>query len=215
MTGLSIMGGLSFGLEEVAHAQLTYVPEESSRLWIEGKSNVNEFECQANQYFAEATLIDDNDPIEFQQQLDARVFMQLEIQVDGFECGRSRMNKDLQAALKSSEFPEITFEFDNASILNLPENNNVDNAFEIEVNGTLSVAGNSRDIHFTTKAYFVETYLIRAIGKTTIQMSDFNVEPPVALMGLVKVEDELTVNFDLYAVETQAICQICPSLLQN
>lgn len=209
------MIAISISMGEVAYSQLTYVPDQLSRLWIEGRSNINEFECQANQYFAEATLIDDNDPIEFLQQIDERVFMQVEIRVDGFECGRSRMNQDLQKALKSSEFPEITFTFNNATILALPEDNSDNNEFEIEVHGSLTVAGNTRDIHFTTKAYFVETYLIRAIGKTTIRMSDFGVEPPTALMGLIKAEDELTVNFDLYANETDQICEICPSLLKQ
>ncbi len=206
---------ISFSIGEVAYSQLTYVPDQLSRLWIEGRSNINEFECQANQYFAEATLIDDNDPIELLQQIDERVFMQVEIRVDGFECGRSRMNQDLQKALKSSEYPEITFTFNSATILNIPDVNSDDNAFEMEVRGFLTVAGNTREIHFTTRAYFVETYRIRAIGKTTIRMSDFDVEPPTALMGLIKAEDELTVHFDLYANETDQVCQVCPSLLQQ
>lgn len=204
-----------YGMGEVAYSQLTYIPDQDSRLWIEGRSNVNEFECHAKQYFAEATLIDDNDPIEFRQQIEDRVFMQVDIMVDGFECGRSRMNEDLQKALKSSEFPEISFTFDNATILDMPEDNADDNSFEIDVRGTLTVAGNTREIRFSSRAYFVETYQIRAIGKTTIRMTDFGVEPPTALMGLIKAEDELTVNFDLYANETDAICQICPSLLQQ
>ena len=203
-----------FGIGEVAYSQLTYIPDQDSKLWIEGRSNVNEFECHANQYFAEATLIDDNDPIEFQQQFEKRVFMQVEIMVNGFECGRSRMNQDLQKALKSSEFPEISFMFDSATILAIPENPSDKNTFEIDVRGTLTVAGNTRDIQFITTAYFVETYRIRAIGKTSIRMTDFGVEPPSALMGLIKAEDELTVNFDLFANETEAICQVCPSLLQ-
>lgn len=206
-----------FGMGEVAYSQLTYTPDQKSRLWIEGKSNINEFECQANQYFAEATLIDDNDPIEYRRQFEDRVFMQVEIMVNGFECGRSRMNQDLQKALKSSEFPEITFTFDNATILAMPDDldNEDENSFELDVQGSLTVAGQTREIRFTTKAYFVETYRIRAIGKTTIRMTDFGVEPPTALMGLVKAEDELIVNFDLYANETEAICQVCPSLLQQ
>jgi hypothetical protein len=32
-------------------------------------------------------------------------------------------------------------------------------------------------------------------------MSDFNVEPPTALLGLIKADDELTVKFDLIATE--------------
>lgn len=188
---------------------ITYVPEEVSKLWIEGRSNINEFECQANQYFGEATLFENTGPVEFSQNLQERVFLQVEIRVDGFECGRSRMNRDLQDALKSKDFPEIIFIFDSADLIGSPELN--DGAFEIMVKGSLTVAGNTRDIQFLTKAYYLEPAKVRAIGKTTIRMTDFNVEPPTALMGLVKADDELTVNFDLVARETDQLCQLCPA----
>lgn len=194
---------------EVVYSQITYIPDASSKLWIEGRSNVNEFECQANQYFGEASIIDSDDQVEFQREDQERVFLQVEIRVDGFECGRSRMNRDLQEALKSSEFPEITFMFDSAEILEMPNEN--DQAFQLEVRGSLTVAGNTRDIQFNTRAYFLEPHKVRAIGKTMIKMSDFDVVPPTALMGLIKADDELSVNFDLIASETDAICQLCPN----
>ncbi len=197
------------GLGNVVYSQVTYTPDPSSRLWIEGRSNINEFECQANKYFGEASLMDNDDQIEFQRGEQEQVFLQVEIRVDGFECGKSRMNRDLQEALKSSEFPEITFLFDSAEILEMPSSH--DEAFQLEVKGSLTVAGNSRDIRFNARAYFLESHKVRAIGKTTIKMSDFDVVPPTALMGLIKADDELSVNFDLIASETDAICQLCPA----
>lgn len=195
------------GFGDVVYSQTTYTPDSSSRLWIEGRSNVNEFECQANQYSAEAAIIDNDDQIEFEQE--DQVFLQVEIRVDGFECGKSRMNRDLQEALKSSEFPDITFLFGSAEILEMPSDH--DQAFQLQVKGSLTVAGNTKDIQFNARAYFLETHKVRAIGNTTINMSDFDVTPPTALMGLIKAVDELTVNFDLIASETDAICQLCPS----
>ena len=194
---------------EVVYSQITYIPDASSKLWIEGRSNVNEFECQANQYFGEASIIDSDDQVEFQREDQERVFLQVEIRVDGFECGRNRMNRDLQEALKSSEFPEITFIFDSAEILEMPSEQ--DQAFQLEVRGSLTVAGNTRDIRFNTRAYFLEPHKVRALGKTTIKMSDFDVVPPTALMGLIKADDELSVNFDLIASETDALCRLCPN----
>ncbi|TVQ02491.1 MAG: YceI family protein [Balneolaceae bacterium] len=195
--------------ESISAQYITYIPEEVSKLWIEGRSNINEFECQANQYFGEATLFDNPGPVEFSQSMQERVFLQVEIRVDGFECGRSRMNRDLQQALKSNDFPEITFLFDSANMIEFPESNN--GAFKILVKGTLTVAGNTRDIQFVTNAYYLEPTRVRAIGKTTIRMTDFDVEPPTALMGLVKADDELTVSFDLVAKETDQLCQLCPA----
>jgi len=194
----------------------TFIPEEVSRLWIEGRSNINEFECEASRYFGEATLVQSDDELDFQQAAEERLYLQVEIEVDGFECGRSRMNRDLQEALKSEQFPEIVFMFDSAEFIGFIEDEeNENDIFEVEILGTLTVAGNTRNIQFATKAYYLEPQRIRAIGRTTIRMTDFDVEPPTALMGLVKAEDELIVNFDLVATETEQICQICPHLQSN
>ncbi|OGG00069.1 hypothetical protein A2Y99_01395 [Candidatus Gottesmanbacteria bacterium RBG_13_37_7] len=45
-------------------------------------------------------------------------------------------------------------------------------------------------------------------GLKMIKLSDFNIQPPVKLNGLVKVKDEIAVNFGLiitFAGETQTI----------
>lgn len=205
LAGLMIVGLAG----EAAYSQATtYVPDNSSRLWIEGSSNVNEFECRANQYFAEATLFNPEDTPDFLSEESNNVFMQVEIRVDGFECGRSRMNRDLRDALKSDQFPEIIFMFNSAEIIEAPSDN--DDPFELLVNGSLTVAGNTKNISFTTRAYYINSSKVRAVGHTTIRMTDFDVTPPTALMGLVQARDELTVKFDLIASETDAICQLCP-----
>lgn len=180
--------------------QLSYYPSEESKLWIEGRSNVNEFECEANTYSGEATIYDEEeDESEFAQNVQDRLSLQVDIRVDGFECGKNKMNRDLQDALKSDNFPEITFLFDSAELLEMPKH--PDDPFLVDVKGSLTVAGETRDIHFETRAYYLDVDKVRAIGNTTIRMSDFNVEPPTALLGLIKADDELTVKFDLIATE--------------
>jgi hypothetical protein len=47
--------------------------------------------------------------------------------------------------------------------------------------------------------YFLNDGRLRAMGSKAIKMTDYNVEPPTAMLGLVKAENELTVHFDLIA----------------
>jgi len=180
--------------------QLSYFPSEESKLWIEGRSNVNEFECEANKYSGEATIYDEQEEDSaFVQSVQERLSLQVDIRVDGFECGKNKMNRDLRDALKSDNFPEITFLFDSAELIEMPKHPN--DPFLVDVKGSLTVAGETRDIHFETRAYYLDIDKVRAIGNTTIRMSDFNVEPPTALLGLIQADDELTVKFDLIATE--------------
>lgn len=193
----------TFAVTEVFSQQITYIPQEESRLWVEGRSNINEFECEANRYSGEALLYDEEQETDFVQDVHERLSISVEIRVDGFECGKNRMNRDLQNALKSDEYPEITFLFDSAELLQMPKHPN--DPFEVEVKGTLTIAGETRDIHFITYANYLEADLVRAVGNTTIKMSDFNIDPPTAFMGLIKADDELTVKFNLIAKERNTI----------
>lgn len=181
---------------EVFSFQSTFVPVNESRLWFEGRSNVNEFECLAENYSGQATLPEFNDPTNLNRITEV-LSVQIEIEVDSIECGQRKMNKDLQKALKADTFPEIIFTFQKADLLSRPETQ--DDAFEVEVHGNLTVAGNTRKISFKTNAYYLNDQRVRATGQTTIRMTEFGVEPPTALMGLIRADEELTVHFDLIA----------------
>jgi hypothetical protein len=184
---------------EVLHAQVQYIPHEDSRLWIEGRSNVNQFECTAREYDGDAIIRRDLSGSTDEPGDSDQLFIRVEIHVDGFECGRSRMNRDLRNALKSSTFPTITFIFENAVQMNsIPEGNGF---LRFEVTGILTVAGNSQRVTFEMGGNYLEDGRIRVTGEKEIKMTDYEVEPPTGLFGLVRAEDELTVHFDLYVLE--------------
>jgi hypothetical protein len=189
---LLILFLFGFG-NEALYSQAKYVPESDSRLWIEGRSNVNTFECDASDYSGDALIYEEtgsNNPNE-------QAAIRIEITVDGFECGRSRMNRDLRNALKADDFPKITFIY--GEVTNIEAARDVENAYQLEVNGTLTVAGVTREVTFKMLGYFLNDGRLRAMGSKAIKMTDYNVEPPTAMLGLVKAENELTVHFDLIA----------------
>jgi polyisoprenoid-binding protein YceI len=196
ITTAFITGGSAF-------AQVQYVPDTDSRVWIEGRSNVNQFTCESLRYEGEATLFEDAiDEVEALRVRDEYASIRIEIDVFDLECGRGRMNRDLRDALRAEKHPKITFIFGNVvdmSPAGQDENNSSPLSMQLEVNGLLTVAGTTRDIHVELVGYFLDDGRLRAVGSKKILMTDFNVEPPVALMGLVRAEDELTVHFDLIA----------------
>lgn len=194
---------LLISAREVFSFQSTFVPVNESRLWIEGSSNVNQFECRAEEYQGEATVPEtesENEPSVYPAaQANETLFLKLDIRVDSIECGKSKMNQDLQKALKAEQYPEISFLFQEANILDEPNSNQNEDIFILQVKGLLTVAGTTKEISFKTEAYFINESRVRATGGTKINMTDFGVEPPTALMGLIRANEELTVNFDLIA----------------
>jgi hypothetical protein len=192
-TFISLCAFLVTVTEGDLYAQDRFIADHSeSRLWIEGSSNVNRFDCTAEEYTGDANTVEVTN-----SETTTELSLKIDIPVDGFECGRSRMNRDLRNALKSDQYPNITFVFEHAELAN--DNNNNNEFISFSVTGNLTVAGVTRKIRFVTEGKVLENDKMRARGSKKIRMSDFGVEPPTGLFGLVKADDELTVHFDLTA----------------
>lgn len=175
--------GLIFG---TVFAQDITINQEKSRLWIEGSSNVNNFQCRAARYNTQV-----QPPTK-----DTTVQVEVDVAVEGFDCGKRRMNRDLYETLLSNRHPFISFEYINTESMTYSGETD---RYDLMVNGTLTVAGHTNNITFPLTAELLEDGTIRAIGQTDLKMTAYNVEPPSALLGLVRVNDELTVHFELIA----------------
>jgi polyisoprenoid-binding protein YceI len=60
----------------------------------------------------------------------------------------------------------------------------------------LSIAGVAKEVKFKTK-YDVDGNQITFKGSYTFKMTDFNIDPPTAVMGTIKTGDEVTVRLEI------------------
>lgn len=176
-------------------AQTALSLHPDSRLQIEGRSNVNRFSCQATDYrgmaLAEASKTPDH---ELTHTLS---LLRLDIKVEGFDCGKRRMNSDLQEALRADEHPQIIFEYLSSDVVSEPGDRS--KYYRIKGTGNLTAAGTTRRITFRAQGKYLSDGRMKAEGSKVIKMTDFEVEPPTGLFGLIKAEDELIVRFSLIA----------------
>ncbi|PIQ61727.1 MAG: hypothetical protein COV99_08580 [Bacteroidetes bacterium CG12_big_fil_rev_8_21_14_0_65_60_17] len=163
-----------------AAAQQPYVLSDSSRLAIHGTSTVNSFECEAA-FVTGSGVLDGG----------SRSSAHVEVRVPDLDCGKRRMNRDLKEALRSDEFPLISF--------NLQYAERVDSLNTIQIVGTLSLAGASRDINVLLHAERRTDGSVRGWGRKHLRMTDFDVDPPTALFGVVKAHDDIEIVFNLIA----------------
>jgi polyisoprenoid-binding protein YceI len=71
---------------------------------------------------------------------------------------------------------------------------------ELQVAGQLTLHGQTRTIAF--QAYLaLEDGDVHVVGDVEIKQTDFGIEPVSAGLGTVKVKDEVTIAFDVWAVE--------------
>ena len=102
--------------------------------------------------------------------------------VESIKSGHSGMDKNTYRALKEEKFPAIYF---SATDLKIKENKIITGY------GNLTIAGQTKRIpvSFTMASWLEDTLTIT--GEITINMRDYGVEPPVALLGTVKTGEEI------------------------
>ncbi|MGM0739503.1 MAG: YceI family protein [Bacteroidota bacterium] len=128
--------------------------------------------------------------------------VKLEIPIKSFDCGRSRMNRDMYEALKSDTYEYITFEFEDAETIekdgSVPDRL-FDNGYQpYRIEGVLNVAGVYRNVTLLVRGRNESQGHYHIEGQKEISMQDFDIEPPTALRGLIRAHDDLTVFFDLH-----------------
>jgi hypothetical protein len=164
-----------------------WVIEKNSVFSIEGKSNVAPYLCKTSQYMKNDTILiirDENEtkPLFFQGGL--------KLMVKWFDCGQQFMTKEMQKTLKADKRPEMKINL--VSLAGSQKHGQtVKGVVDVEI------AGISKriDINFDVKK--PRSTSLCFIGKKHLKFSDFNLVPPEKLAGLVKVEQDILVKFEI------------------
>jgi hypothetical protein len=150
-------------------------------VYITGKSNINQFSFSYNTSglgkgnSVKTGLNSDN--------------IEINIPVHEFEASNPLMYNDFLSMLRASDFPIIKICFSKQQLIN-QANDSVLSDPDIAI----TIAGIS-------KTYTIDCSVancsdnIFISGIKTIKLTDFHLKPPVKLNGLVKVQDEINVNF--------------------
>ncbi len=161
---------------------------DQSELKIFGESNVNTFSFQYNpQYLQEGMSVSvksNSERISFNNAV-------LKLKVKGFDSGHKIMNNDLYDLLKADRYPNVSIDFQSA----IPQLKATPYQ-SLTVNAKVFMAGQVHNEVIVVKAIKAgEKY--HYVGKTKLNLHNYSIDPPVKFMGLVKVHEELTINFDL------------------
>ena len=108
----------------------------------------------------------------------------LTVPVQDFVCPDAEMREHLLEAMRATEFPQITFRLDG-----------------YEPNGQGAVANGSLTILDSTQPVSVPLTLAPAAGGVQVQgalpldMTTYGVEPPVVMLGLLRVRPQIRIEF--------------------
>jgi polyisoprenoid-binding protein YceI len=131
---------------------------------------------------------------EVKQNADKTVSLQafsLTINVNAIKSDESGMNSRTYKALKGDKFPEITFVL-TEPIVNVPAGAK---AHSVTASGHLTIAGVTKSITIPVKITLNEDKKIVIEGAQPVKMTDYGMDPPTALLGMLKTGDTVTIDF--------------------
>ena len=174
----------------VGATQMDFSVNPSSKMWIDGTSSVHDWTCDVAT--VEGTLA----AVSLEELLVGGIeSASIAVPMDAVDCHKGVMNKKVRKALKVKEYPTIDFDLVSAS----SASENV-----VAAAGVLTIAGAEQDVQIEAQ---VEQFNDRAIlsGTIPIKMSDFNIDPPTALLGTLKTGDSVNVRFELVINPTSTL----------
>ncbi len=163
-----------------------------SHVILEGTASTGDWECRSTELRAEL-----RGPADLEDGRPAGVETAfLHLPVGGIRCGLTPMERDLRRALQADRHPRIVFRIQDVepgdAIAGGPGTE-----FGVEVAGDLTVAGVRRPLAMTVGASVDPSGPVRLEASTRIAMSDFGVEPPTAMLGLIRAGDTVSVTLRL------------------
>jgi hypothetical protein len=186
----------SFADSDVRTSSIVYSIENGSSLSITGKSNVNTFSCLCAETFKRQVLqierVDSAYRIRFKNAL-------LKLPTQSMDCNNARMNSDLCDALKASRYPYIVVELQQIQLRPSALRTEPNEWFDVVAMATLTITDVCKPIVMDVRGVNLGDNRFRFVCSKNVRMTDFNVDPPTALLGLIKVHNDIKINLDITA----------------
>ena len=182
------------GLEGQAFGR--FVIQPGSRLWTDGTSNVHDWTVEAVELdgFVALTLPFVL-PVPGTNGAIGGPLVDVSVPVAGLKSGYRIMDWKMAAALKSSRHPMIRFKLREGGISAVVQGER--GRYNLAIRGVLEVAGVSRVIEMDVEVHFMRDGKLTIEGRKGLKMSDFGIEAPKALGGLMVTGDEIQIRFSL------------------
>ncbi|APZ44820.1 hypothetical protein BW723_00290 [Polaribacter reichenbachii] len=171
------------GISTNLYAQEYTLDAQKSSLIIYGTSNIHDWEIDAENQTG-ILAIETANKLQIKK-------LNIVLEVEGLKSGKGGMDKNTYKALNLKKHTTIEFQF-----LNTEEVSELKNgSYTFKTKGNLKISG-------VTKMISLEFILnkkddeVKLVGEKTIKMTDFNVDPPKALLGTIKTGDEVTIKFN-------------------
>lgn len=171
--------------QAATHQEGKWVIDYNSQLLIHGQTNVNKFTCFISCYNNVDTLAYNLSPKSKDLVFEKNGMI---IPLYNFNCGNSLITKDFRTTVKADQYPYLKISF-----LSLDKNFKTGQAAaRMEITLANVVKRVTVKFDLNPKGEFLQL-----TGNHEVCFADFALEAPQRMMGLVKVQEALQVEFNL------------------
>jgi polyisoprenoid-binding protein YceI len=175
------------GSSVMVSGQSNYILASDHKITIGGTSNVHDWEEVAQTASGDAVVVWNQDATFSIQKLN------LKVSVKSIKSDKGAIMDDkTYDALKGEKHPYITFKM--ISIKSMTKSGS---GYAIKVNGDLTIAGVTKNVDINGTVSIKENGKLYIETSKAIKMTDFGIEPPTAMMGAMKVGNDITIKFKL------------------
>jgi polyisoprenoid-binding protein YceI len=168
-------------------AQVKYQVGPKPELKVSGTSTLHDWEMVSTQATGEGTLVLEGGNLKEVQDLT------IQMPAESIKSGKGAMDKNTYAALNTKKHKLVKF-----SLSDITKTG--DNVWKAK--GKFTIAGVTKDASFDVKSSQVGSgYNFQ--GKHAFKLTDYQIDPPTALLGTVKTGDEVAIHFNVTLQPTQ------------
>jgi polyisoprenoid-binding protein YceI len=166
----------------ISKAQSLMVVPQSAILSIHGTSNLHDWDMDVTKIEGELGINSSGYIIS----------LVVKIPVSSLDSGKGIMNRNTKEVFEAKKFPNIVFQITEANPIKISEKE-----AELSLTGNLTMHGETRKISFKSMAKINKTGDYQLKGSVPLKMTDYKMKPPVALFGVLKTADAITLKFDV------------------
>ncbi|HUX57531.1 MAG TPA: hypothetical protein VMV77_11190 [Bacteroidales bacterium] len=122
--------------------------------------------------------------------------IQIVVPVKDFQCTNHFAYRDFLKLLKESQFPFLAISIPKNTIINSETGD-----WLIIHDVMLTIAGVAKKYDIICRIEYDKNREKVLIGTTKILLTDLDIEPPVKTLGLIRIKNEIIVNFGFYCNE--------------
>ncbi len=178
----------------------SYLVSDNSWISLSGTTSINSFTCtsagEIPRGFIMADILPGSNAIYFS---DAN----LDVPVTSFDCKNRMMNNDLHKSLGGNDNPTIKIKLLEARMMYNAQN---DKNGKLYTTVEISINGQTKITDVTVGYEQVNPYSFLISGSKDMLMSEFGIDPPSPMLGMVKVHNKVNIHFHLL-IETSLITQ--------